>query len=413
MASLLTLPLEILQQILAELADNPPEPPSLEYSVPSFNANPTSAILCQTCRSLREIVEPVLHRHIYMSSASVKKFISLFKCWIARPHCAQYTRRLTIEAISRRYEGFSRRATTRLIDPEDADFVSGIIRDMGLKIRPDWYEHYWNINVLVEVAMLLAQNAECVELLFQHKRGVYRQPFDMIPEPNKTTKPILFNNLRHLHLIQPGLSTMDEFKSILDCAPNLQGLRLDFCGNPMSVFTLPPNLTSLILRRTNLGARHFQSMTSNLTMLRHLELVLNGFSREAFILEAIAKHRNTLTSLALFSDKSLPFAKLKSLHKLESLTTSFETVQSGDLLGSIPSSLRELRILEETDGGTTHQPEGWFKEFNADLDTRSGTLPKNMVIYKSLYSRRIGPVPSLTCCNRDYVLWQKMSECRQ
>ncbi|KXH42889.1 major facilitator superfamily transporter [Colletotrichum simmondsii] len=379
MASLLSLPLEILQQILAELADNPPEPPSLEFYVPPFNSNPTSAILCQTCRILREIAEPVLHRHIYIPNASVKKFISLFKCWKARPYCARYTRRLTIEARSQRPEGYSHRAVTHLIDREDADFVSGIIQDVGLEIRPDWHEYDWNINVFVEVAMLLAQNAESVELMFQPKRGLYRQPFDMITEPNKTTKPILFNNLRHLHLMQPGLSTMDEFKSVLDCAPNLQGLRLDLCGNPMSVFALPPNLTSLILRRTNLSARHFQSMTSNFTTLRHLELVFNDSAREAFIIEAIAKHRNTLTSLILISGKILPFAKLKSLHKLESLTISIETVRPEDLLGSLPSSLRELRILEETDGGTVHRPEVWFKEFNADLDARSGTLPQDPV----------------------------------
>ncbi|KAK1721396.1 uncharacterized protein BDZ83DRAFT_630012 [Colletotrichum acutatum] len=383
MASLLTLPLEILQQILAELADNQPEPPSLEYTVPLFSSNTTSAILCQTCRSLREIAEPVLHRHIYMRSASVKRFISLFRCWKARPHCAQYTRRLTIEARSRRHEGFAWRATTRLIDLEDADFVSSIIRDVGLKIRSDWFEHDWNINVLVEVAMLLAQNAESVELLFQDQRGVYRQPFDMIP-PDKATKPILFNNLRHLHLMQPGPSSMDEFKSILDCTPNLQRLRLDFCGNPMSVFTLPPNLTSLILRRTNLGARQFQSMTSNFTILRHLELDLDGSSREKSILEAIAKHCSTLTSLILISGKALPFAKLKNLHKLKSLTTSIETVQPEDLLGSVPFSLRDLCILEETNGGTMHRPEAWFKDFNADLDARSGTLPQNMVIHKRI-----------------------------
>ncbi|KAI3547466.1 major facilitator superfamily transporter [Colletotrichum abscissum] len=408
MASLLSLPLEVLQQVLAELADNPPEPPSLEFYVPPFNSNPTSAILCQTCRSLREIAEPVLHRHIYIPNASVKKFISLFKCWKARPHCAQYTRRLTIEARSQRLEGYSHRAVTRLIDLEDADFVSGIIQDVGLEIRPDWYEYDWNINVFVEVAMLLAQNAESVELMFEPKRGVYRQPFDMIPEPNKTTKPILFNNLRHLHLMQPGLSTMDEFKSILHCAPNLQGLRLDLCDDPMSVFTLPPNLTSLILRRTNLSTRHFQSMTSNFTMLRHLELVFNGFSREASIMEAIAKHRNTLTSLILISGKTLPFAKLKSLHKLESLTMSIETVRPEDLLGSLPSSLRELRILEETDGGTAHRPEIWFEDFNADLDARSETLPQDMVIYRSSYSRGIKSALTLTSFSRDCVLWREM-----
>ncbi|KAK0382037.1 major facilitator superfamily transporter [Colletotrichum limetticola] len=409
MASLLSLPLEVLQQVLAELADNPPEPPSLEFYVPPFNSNPTSAILCQTCRSLREIAEPVLHRHIYIPNASVKKFISLFKCWKARPHCAQYTRRLTIEARSQRLEGYSHRAVTRLIDLEDADFVSGIIQDVGLEIRPDWYEYDWNINVFVEVAMLLAQNAESVELMFEPKRGVYRQPFDMIPEPNKTTKPILFNNLRHLHLMQPGLSTMDEFKSILHCAPNLQGLRLDLCDDPMSVFTLPPNLTSLILRRTNLSARHFQSMTSNFTMLRHLELVFNGFSREASIMEAIAKHRNTLTSLILISGKILPFAKLKSLHKLESLTMSIETVRPEDLLGSLPSSLRELRILEETDGGTAHRPEIWFEDFNADLDARSGiwallALVLLVNLAASLYQLPLSRVIERRLCREHYAV---------
>ncbi|KAK1467580.1 hypothetical protein CCUS01_07111 [Colletotrichum cuscutae] len=331
----------------SELADNPPEPPSLEFYVPPFNSNPT----------LREIAEPVLHRHIYIPNAT-------------RPHCAQ----------SQRLEEYS----------HHADFISGIIQDVGLEIRPDWYEYDWNINVFVEVAMLLAHNAESVELMFEPKRGVYRQPFDMIPEPNKTTKPILFNNLRHLHLMQPGLSTMDEFKSILHCAPNLQGLRLDLCDDPMSVFTLPPNLTSLILRRTNLSARHFQSMTSNFTMLR-----------QASIMEAIAKHRNTLTSLILISGKILPFAKLKSLHKLESLTMSIETVRPEDLLGSLPSSLRELRILEETDGGTAHRPEIWFEDFNAYLDARSEILPQDMSAL------------TLTSFSRDYVLWQEMSECRQ
>ncbi|KAK1494924.1 major facilitator superfamily transporter [Colletotrichum abscissum] len=394
---------------IPELADNPPEPPSLEFYVPPFNSNPTSAILCQTCRSLREIAEPVLHRHIYIPNASVKKFISLFKCWKARPHCAQYTRRLTIEARSQRLEGYSHRAVTRLIDLEDADFVSGIIQDVGLEIRPDWYEYDWNINVFVEVAMLLAQNAESVELMFEPKRGVYRQPFDMIPEPNKTTKPILFNNLRHLHLMQPGLSTMDEFKSILHCAPNLQGLRLDLCDDPMSVFTLPPNLTSLILRRTNLSTRHFQSMTSNFTMLRHLELVFNGFSREASIMEAIAKHRNTLTSLILISGKTLPFAKLKSLHKLESLTMSIETVRPEDLLGSLPSSLRELRILEETDGGTAHRPEIWFEDFNADLDARSGiwallALVLLVNLAASLYQLPLSRVIERRLCREHYAV---------
>ncbi|KAF4782802.1 hypothetical protein HER10_EVM0003069 [Colletotrichum scovillei] len=413
MASLLSLPLEILQQVVAELADNPPEPPSLEFYVPPFNSNPTSAILCQTCRSLREIAEPVLHRHIYIPNASVKKFISLFKCWKSRPHCAQYTRRLTIEARSQRLEGYSHCAVTHLIDLEDADFVSGIIQDVGLEIRADWYEYDWNINVLVEVAMLLAQNAESVELMFRRQRGLYRRPFDMIPEPNKITQPIFFNNLRHLHLMQPGLSTMDEFKSILDCAPNLQGLRLDLCNEPMSVFTFPPNLTSLILRRTNLSARHFQSMTSNFTMLRHLELVFGGFSREPSIMEAIAKHCNTLTSLILISGKILPFAKLKSLHKLESLTISIETVRPEDLLGSLPSSLRELRILEETDGGTVHRPEVWFKEFNAGLDARSGTLPQDIVIYRSLHSRGSKYALTLTSFSRDCVLWREISECSE
>ncbi|KAL2880252.1 hypothetical protein SGCOL_004301 [Colletotrichum sp. CLE4] len=220
--------------------------------------------------------------------------------------------------------------------------------------------------------------------------------------------PIVFNNLRCLHLIQPGRSTMDEFKSVLNCSPNLQELRLDICGDPTSVFTLPPNLTSLVLRRTNLSARHFQSMTSNFTMLRHLELVLDGSSREALVLAAIAKHRDTLTSLILLSGKTLPFAKLKTLHKLESLTTSVETVQPGDLLGSLPSSLRELRILEETDGGTTQDPRAWFKEFHAGSDVRAGNLPKNMAIWKIFHYRKIDEASSLTCCNWDHRFWRKM-----
>ncbi|KAK1622969.1 hypothetical protein BDP81DRAFT_440579 [Colletotrichum phormii] len=413
MASLLTLPLEILQQILAEIADSPPESTPLEYSVLSFNPKstrrdiPALARLCRTCRTLREIAEPDLHRDIDISSANVKQLMSLFKCWKARPHCAHYTRRLKIEATSQIHEGSSRRATTPLIS-EDADLVSGIIQDLALKIRPDWYEHYWNINVLMEVAVLLAQNAEYVGLLFQDKRGIYRQPFDMIPEPNKTAKPLVFNNIRCLHLIQPGRGTMDEFKSVLDCARNLQELRLDICGDPTSVFTLPPNLTSLVLWRTNLSARHFQSMTSNFTMLRHLELVLDGSSREALILTAIAKHCETLTSLILLSGKTLPFAKLKTLHKLEFLTTSVETVQPGDLLGSLPSSLRELRILEETDGGTTQDPRAWFKEFHADLDVRAGNLPKSMAIWKIFHYRRIDEASTLTCCNWDHRFWRKM-----
>ncbi|OHE95014.1 hypothetical protein CORC01_09671 [Colletotrichum orchidophilum] len=413
MASLLTLPLEILQQILTGLTNSLPEPASLESFVIPFDPDctrrnlSTLARLCQTCRYLREIAEPALHRHVYIRDADVTSLVSLLKCWKARPHCARYTRRLTIKTkLKLRYEGTTSRPQSICI--EDVDFVSGIIRNLGLKMRSDWFEHHWNTDVLLELAMIQAQNALCVELLFQRRTGIYRTPFDMIPEPNQTIKPIRFDNLRNLHLEPPDHnSTMDEFKHILDCAPNLQGFRLESWITPQSLVPLPPNLTTLILPRINLTAFHLNRITSNSVMLRHLELGLDCYPRELNLLTAIAKHRNTLTSLALFSHRDILIEKLETFHKLESFTTSVASVRPGEFLGTLPYSLREFRILEGDIYGSL-QAQPWFDAFCTTLEARARKPPKDLVIYKGCLKKEVNSLSDFPIGTREKISWTKM-----
>lgn len=360
MASLLSLPLEIVDNIFSDFwyLDPGPcnfHPRSVEQALNTDHVDQglaAMARLCRTSRQLRELIEPHLYRFVCIPNATVTPLVSLLRCWDARPHCAEYTRRLTIETKQR-----SKEPVPPVIREEDVAFISGMAKRMGLYLRGDWHEFHWNSDVLVELAMFRARYARNMEILFMARRGIYRPPFDFMLTESDSNAHIRFDNLQSLHIVQPGGLTMDELRPVMDRAPNLSKLHLDMCQFSNRRKALPTGLTSLCLKTCPIPAITLESTILDLDSLSHLEfdVVCNPVGQER-VLRALSKHAQTLKSLVVsFRTRQMTHmassgrvkTALGELSNLESLTTDLKSFGFGvsGLVQSLPTFLRELRIV--------------------------------------------------------------------
>ncbi|KDN60266.1 hypothetical protein CSUB01_07721 [Colletotrichum sublineola] len=386
MESLLSLPLEITHQILTELTGPDPEPRNISSEDQTGSSNndrlslglSSMAKLSRTCRQLHAAIEPRLYRSVHIPQAGVPQLLSLLKSWSSLPHRVEYTQRLFIKA-----KQHSNDIYREAIADQDIIFVSTLVEELGLQLRSDWHEFAWRVDVLTELVMFAARNAQWMDISFIPKRGIYRGSFDWLSDPNTDIGRIRFDNLRHLRLFQQGRLTMDEIQPVINRSSGLQSLYLDTIHFTGHHNRLPASLTALYLSRCSISPSIFRSLTTDLNKLRDLEYDISGRPRQmVLMMQAISEHKRTLKSLLMYFhlDSELEVdMPLYALDNLESLTTDLQSFGLGGgsrLMALLPASLRELRVVPFISG----HPRRQLELFAAELRAREELMCTELIV---------------------------------
>ncbi|KAF6836708.1 hypothetical protein CPLU01_03502 [Colletotrichum plurivorum] len=358
MTSLLDLPQELVHKILSSLVEQDPGPYRFRFedAEPSFNTRrlkrglSTLAKLCRTCRVLRELVEPLLYHFVYIPDATVAPLASLLRCWQSRPHCAAYTRRLTVET-----KWAPGGTPPQAMRDQDVAFATAMAKQLGVHARENWHEHTWNTDILVELALFCcARSVRTVELEFCQLRGIYRPAFEGLLPEHGGAEHVRFPSLEYLYLVQAGWR-IAELDHVLHRAPSLSTLRLFMCDFNYPSRAFPENITNLCILRCPITPARLESIIREMGKLTRVEFTIWRGQPEdlARVIGALSKHARTLKSLTVCfgwnrrSGSPRVKVPLDALTSLESLTTDVRSFGSGPtgLVQSLPTSLRKLRLI--------------------------------------------------------------------
>ncbi|WQF85637.1 Putative F-box domain, leucine-rich repeat domain superfamily, F-box-like domain superfamily [Colletotrichum destructivum] len=349
MAKINQLPTELLQKIFSEFLNI--LTPTAYKVLPLFKVSAedlaTLKAVSRTCRALHRAVEPLVWRHICIEARefdrpfagpSVSQLIALIRLWHARPDLAAHVHTIFVSWTAL-YLG------QKLIQNKDFEFLSGLTRDLGLRLPDGWHEAGKSSGILAGIAVLLARNVRVLDL---HAHSTYF--FDCIPAPDEI--PVCFEYLTYVRLnaSSPRNPSSIDICPLLRLAPNLTKLEawpalfdpkdLDWSG-----------ITTLMLEGAETSATQVAGVIRSCNKLRDFSFFTKHDPSPSEIMTALSTHTSTLRRLNLYfinlySDANVAIGSLAAFTGLEELSIPADNIgtRAGCTLRTLPQCLRLLNI---------------------------------------------------------------------
>ncbi|GES61450.1 F-box domain protein [Aspergillus terreus] len=278
--------------------------------------------LSQTCRALRDDLQPMLFRAYSHGSRPVSHLIKFLRAIVSRPDLAAAVTKLTFHQML----DYTTLSTT------DQQFIETCITDLGLRPPPvDWHlESEWRHTIL-QTVVAYTPNLQVLEFPVNEERSL--EIFESFPDARNE---IIFPRLRTLSIYYYYISgdrwgvDYSQVAPLLEASPNLENLALPTLEGFYEGRSDLPALDSvktLDLGESASGAFFVVSILTRCTSLRKFTLhwlSSTGYDEShedwsiAEIWDAMVHAKQTLEEITFESSLDIPLGS-PTMHSVSSL----------------------------------------------------------------------------------------------